>query len=169
MSRLPSAVRLSDPLASKWSSAALNESLAIASSLSLVAMTNLRSSCALGRREHHSVVGPAVAVGEHAADRMISFHVHAHGVAIPQFVADMEMDAFAHDELPLAFTSMVFHTLHSIAHGASASPRHRDFWSRAPNSGRDSRVRRCRAEKSPLESCIACASGSSEMLTTNSG
>src|SRR6266481_2634557 len=50
-------------------------------------------------REHHPVIRPAVAVREHAADRVIAVHVHAHGVTIPQFVADVEIDAFAHDEL----------------------------------------------------------------------
>jgi hypothetical protein len=28
--------------------------------------------------------------------------VHAHGIVIPQFVADVEVDAFAHDQLPVA-------------------------------------------------------------------
>src|SRR5882724_3669772 len=127
ISRLSSAAGLSDPLASKWWSAALNESLAIASSRSLPAMTNLRSSCALGRREHHSVVGPAVAVGEHAADRMISFHVHAHGGAVPQFVADMEMDAFAHDELPLTLHVDGFPGLALHRPWRVGKPRHRDL------------------------------------------
>src|SRR5260370_37507617 len=65
------------------------------------------------------------------------------------------------------FTAMVFQVLHSIAHGASASrgtatlveganlnPR----WKGSPTSG----------GKSPLESCIARANGSSARLTTNS-
>src|SRR5665213_4624831 len=56
----------------------------------------------LCRREHHSVVGPAVTVGEHAADRTIALHVHTHGVAVPQLVANVKVDAFAHDELALA-------------------------------------------------------------------
>src|SRR6266850_1101950 len=87
----------------------------------------LRSSCALGRREHHSVVGPAVAVGEHAADRMISFHVHAHGVAIPQLVADMEMDAFAHDELPFGLHVDGFPHLALHRPWRVGKPRHRDL------------------------------------------
>jgi hypothetical protein len=45
--------------------------------------------CPLGRREHDPVVGPAVAVCEHVADRTMPVHVHPHCVAIPQFVADV--------------------------------------------------------------------------------
>src|ERR1700688_3775827 len=56
----------------------------------------------LGGREHHSVVGAAVAVGEHAADRVIALRVHAHRFAIPQLVADVKVDAFAHAELAIA-------------------------------------------------------------------
>ena len=56
----------------------------------------------LRRRKHDPVVGPAVAVREHAADRMIALHMHAHGLAIPQFVANMEVDAFAHDQYAFA-------------------------------------------------------------------
>src|ERR1035438_7829721 len=79
------------------------------------------------RREHYSVVGPAVAVGEHAADRMIALHVHAHRRIIPQFVADVEMDAFAHDELAVTvdvdgFPGLAFHRPRRIG-----KPRYADF------------------------------------------
>src|SRR4051794_10212826 len=57
---------------------------------------------ALGWREYYSVAGPAVAIGEHAPDRMIAVHVDAHRGAVPQFVTDIEIDAFAHEELPVA-------------------------------------------------------------------
>src|SRR3954464_3413310 len=57
---------------------------------------------ALGWREYYSVVGPAVAIGEHAPDRMIAVHVYTHRDAVPQFVADVEIDPFAHEELPVA-------------------------------------------------------------------
>ncbi len=43
----------------------------------------LRARRALRRREHDPVVGPAIAVCEHAADGMIAVHVHAHGLAVP--------------------------------------------------------------------------------------
>src|SRR5205085_12219244 len=67
-------------------------------------MAGFRNSlwCALGRREYYSVVGPAVAIGEHAPDRMIAVHVDAHRGAVPQFVADVEIDAFTHEELAVA-------------------------------------------------------------------
>src|SRR5205085_7112636 len=60
------------------------------------------SRCALGWREYYSVVGPAVAIGEHAPDWMIAVHVDAHRGAVPQFVADIEIDAFADEELAVA-------------------------------------------------------------------
>ena len=71
--------------------------------------------------ETHAVIRPAIAVREHAADRMITLHVHAHRVVIPQIVADVEVDAFAHDQQPVAVDVDVFQVLHSIANGASAS------------------------------------------------
>ena len=37
----------------------------------------------LGRREHYAVVGAAIAIGEHSADRVIALHVHAHGGVVP--------------------------------------------------------------------------------------
>src|ERR1700751_5714363 len=54
---------------------------------------------AFGRREDDAVVGAAVTVGEHAPHRVIALHMHAHRFAIPQFVADVEIDAFAHDQV----------------------------------------------------------------------
>src|ERR1041385_2000793 len=60
------------------------------------------SRSALGGRGYYSVVGPAVAIREHAPDRMIAVHVHAHRDAVPQFVADVEIDAFTQEELPVA-------------------------------------------------------------------
>jgi hypothetical protein len=73
------------------------------------------------------VVGPAVAVGEHAAHGVIALHVHAHRGIVPQFVADVEIDAFAHDELAVAvhvdgFPGPAFHRPRRIG-----KPRHRDF------------------------------------------
>src|SRR5664279_771481 len=53
-------------------------------------------------RKFHSVVGPAVADCEHPADWMIPIHVHSHRVSVPQFVADVEIYAFTHNELPIA-------------------------------------------------------------------
>src|SRR6202035_5878977 len=66
------------------------------------------------RREHHPVVGPAVTVREHAADRMIAVHVDAHGAAIPKFVADVEIHTFSQNKLSLAvhldgFPDLAFH------------------------------------------------------------
>src|SRR3954468_2542504 len=60
------------------------------------------SRSAQGWRKYYSVVGPAVAIGEHAPDRMIAVHVNAHRDAVPQLVADVEINAFAHEELPVA-------------------------------------------------------------------
>jgi hypothetical protein len=34
-------------------------------------------------REFHPVVGAAVAIREHAANRMVAVHMHAHGGVIP--------------------------------------------------------------------------------------
>jgi len=36
-----------------------------------------------GRREFDAVVGTAVTVREHAANRMVAVHMHAHGLVVP--------------------------------------------------------------------------------------
>src|SRR5450756_2413469 len=56
----------------------------------------------LSRRKHDAIVGAAIAVRKHAADRMIAVHANPHRRGIPQLVADVEVDAFAQDQLPLA-------------------------------------------------------------------
>src|SRR5258708_35081125 len=69
-------------------------------------INGLRARRSFGRREYYSVVGAAIAVGEHAADRMIAVHVHAHGVATPQVAPDRENDACAHNDLPGAVANV---------------------------------------------------------------
>src|SRR5579883_3663286 len=61
--------------------------------------TELSAGCALCGREHDPVVGATVAIREHAPDRVIALHPHAHRLLIPELVANVEMNAFAHDEL----------------------------------------------------------------------
>src|SRR5580700_365776 len=91
-----------------------------------VAVTGLCSRRSRGRREHHPVVGPAVAVCEHAADWMIAVHVDTHGVAVPQLVADLEIYALSQNELALAvhvdgFPDLAFHRPRRVGQS-----RHRD-------------------------------------------
>src|SRR6476661_7220727 len=74
-----------------------------------------------GRRIYHAVIGPAVAIREHAADRVIALHVHAHRIRVPQFVADVEVDAFAHDEMAVVLDVHGLPDLAFHRHGASAS------------------------------------------------
>ena len=87
----------------------------------------LRAPHALRGRKDHAIVGAAIAVGEHAPDRMIAIHVHAHLLRVPELVADVEIDAFAHDQHAVAvdldgLPGLAFHRK-----GRVGKPRHCDL------------------------------------------
>ena len=87
----------------------------------------LRAPHALRGRKDHAIVGAAIAVGEHAPDRMIAIHVHAHLLRVPELVADVEIDTFAHDQHAVAvdldgLPGLAFHRK-----GRVGKPRHCDL------------------------------------------
>ena len=53
------------------------------------------------RREFKTVVGAAIPVGEHTADRMVTLHANPHRFRIPEFVANVEANALTYDQSPI--------------------------------------------------------------------